>query len=154
MEVVELKYNKKLLEDLVNIETSCFLGEAWTKDMLASTFSNTGSYLALGIYDGEKVVADTVLIYSLEYGEIATVGVLPHYRGRGYATALLKALIFRAQKLGVKSITLEVNAHNFVAVGLYEKFGFKTAGIRHNYYENPIFDSADAMIMCLNLALQ
>ncbi|MDE7430041.1 MAG: GNAT family N-acetyltransferase, partial [Lachnospiraceae bacterium] len=45
---------------------------------------------------------------------------------------------------GLTAYTLEVRVSNQAAIGLYEKLGFASEGIRPNFYEKP---TEDAMIM-------
>ena len=69
-------------------------------------------------------------------------------RKKGAATALLKVLSDKAEKLGLSFITLEVRKSNERAIKLYEKAGYKTVGTRKDYYEKP---REDAVIMTLYL---
>ena len=41
-------------------------------------------------------------------------------------------------------ISLEVRTSNIKAISLYEKFGYKTEGVRKNFYDDP---REDALIM-------
>lgn len=69
---------------------------------------------------------------------IANVGVYPDFRRRGIALALMDATIERARKQGGNWITLEVEADNTGAQGLYERLGFQ----RHEtltLWEHPSF---------------
>ena len=80
-----------------------------------------------------------------EDGEIGNVAVLPEYRGKGIAGALLKtALEYGERGQGILSYTLEVRAGNAAAVHLYEKHGFRTQGRRPRFYTEPC---EDALIM-------
>ena len=47
-------------------------------------------------------------------------------------------------KEGITDFTLEVREGNKSAIGLYEKLGFESAGIRKNFYSNPV---ENALIM-------
>ena len=47
-------------------------------------------------------------------------------------------------KNGIKYITLEVRVSNIKAIGLYEKYGFKSLGTRKQYYQD---NNEDALIM-------
>ena len=47
-------------------------------------------------------------------------------------------------RAGLNAYTLEVRVSNTAAIGLYEKLGFVSEGIRPNFYEKP---AEDAMIM-------
>ena len=44
----------------------------------------------------------------------------------------------------VKYITLEVRVSNIAAIGLYEKYGFRSLGTRKGYYQD---NNEDALIM-------
>ena len=45
-------------------------------------------------------------------------------RGRGLGTALTRSALQRARELGLETIWLTVDGHNYRAIGLYKKFGF------------------------------
>lgn len=77
-------------------------------------------------------------------GELDRVCVLPEYRGQRLGEKLLAAMLEYAKDRGVGDITLEVRAGNEPAKGLYEKYGFRTEGVRKNYYTHP---TEDALIM-------
>lgn len=77
-------------------------------------------------------------------GNITNVVVAPKARRRGVATGLLTCLMEAGNRAGLKAYTLEVRASNTAAIGLYEKLGFVSEGIRPHFYEKP---TEDAMIM-------
>jgi predicted GNAT family acetyltransferase len=86
-----------------------------------------GSYL--GIHEAGQLVAMAgERLRPLGYTEISAVCTHPEYRGRGYASSLVFALI---QKITKRDETpfLHVRAENVGAVRLYEKLGFKTRRI-------------------------
>ena len=60
--------------------------------------------------------------------------------------AMMCRLIEIVRKLGATAMTLEVRPSNAAAVTLYEKLGFKSAGLRPGYYED---NGEAAMIMWL-----
>ena len=66
--------------------------------------------------------------------------VLPEYRRRGIAEALIAAQM----KNDMRFITLEVRKSNAAAIALYEKSGFENVGIRPKFYTDP---TEDAVIM-------
>lgn len=68
---------------------------------------------------------------------IANIAVFPECRRQGAATALLLRLIDKARELGGEFVSLEVRESNVGAMALYEKLGFRRAGLRKNYYEKP-----------------
>ena len=86
-----------------------------------------GSYL--GIHEAGQLVAMAgERLRPLGYTEISAVCTHPEYRGRGYASSLVFALI---QKITKRDETpfLHVRAENVGAISLYEKLGFKTRRI-------------------------
>ncbi len=75
---------------------------------------------------------------------ITTIAVDPERRGRSLGELLLVALIEEAVNRGTGYLSLEVRVSNLVAVTLYEKYGFRTRGVRPNYY---VDDGEDAFVM-------
>jgi ribosomal-protein-alanine N-acetyltransferase len=72
---------------------------------------------------------------------IATIGVLPEYRGRGIGRALLAAC--EKQLAGVPSVRLNVRTSNKAAIGLYQSCGYERVGLWPTYYQ----DGEDALVM-------
>jgi ribosomal-protein-alanine N-acetyltransferase len=74
------------------------------------------------------------------------VSVDPDRRRRGIASAMLSALIGQIGGVGGtdSQITLEVRRSNAGAIVLYERFGFRSAGVRRRYYQD---NGEDAVIM-------
>lgn len=56
---------------------------------------------------------------------ISNVGVLPSYRGRGIASALMAAAIDQARGRGGRLLTLQVRSQNETAYRLYRRLGFR-----------------------------
>ena len=72
---------------------------------------------------------------------INNLAVLPAWRGQGLASHLLAEVMAEAARLGVDSATLEVRRSNTEALRLYAKAGFVEAGVRRNYYTQPVEDA-------------
>ena len=60
-------------------------------------------------------------------GDVALIGVLPAWRGRGLGRALLAWGIGRLRDAGAADVTLSVEASNERALRLYERTGFERA---------------------------
>lgn len=75
---------------------------------------------------------------------INNVAVRDHYRRCGMGGALLDAVLKKGARLGAGTALLEVRATNYPAQALYEKYGFRVTGRRHNYYAAPL---EDALVM-------
>jgi ribosomal-protein-alanine N-acetyltransferase len=73
---------------------------------------------------------------------VMNVAVDPDRRRRGIATALLGALLDRVGDEA--QVTLEVRRSNAGALALYERFGFRSAGVRPRYYAD---NGEDAVVM-------
>lgn len=67
--------------------------------------------------------------------QITNIAVLPEYRQRGIASAMLDEMT--AECDDAEQIVLEVRESNTAAIGLYEKYGFESAGVRKNFYRSP-----------------
>jgi len=74
---------------------------------------------------------------------LMNVSVDPAQRRCGVATALMNTLLERVDDPGAQH-TLEVRPSNRAAISLYEKFGFRSAGLRRRYYHD---NGEDALIM-------
>ncbi len=83
-----------------------------------------GSYL--GIHEAGQLVAMAgERLRPLGYTEISAVCTHPEYRGRGYASSLVSALIRKTTGRG-ETPFLHVRTENVAAIRVYEKLGFRT----------------------------
>ena len=73
--------------------------------------------------------------------EIENVVVAPEFLRQGIADRLIQALIEQVEKVATSRILLEVRESNRPARRLYEKNGFREAGRRRQYYNNPPEDA-------------
>jgi ribosomal-protein-alanine N-acetyltransferase len=74
---------------------------------------------------------------------VMNVAVDDRLRRDRIATTLLSHLFERADEPG-EQYTLEVRTSNAPAIALYERFGFRSAGLRRGYYHD---NKEDAVIM-------
>lgn len=72
---------------------------------------------------------------------INNLAIRPELRGQGLGSRLLQAVIAEAARLGASHATLEVRRSNRPAIRLYARAGFSQAGVRPNYYKQPIEDA-------------
>jgi mycothiol synthase len=105
--------------------------ESWWSHITALPGSNPENWWLLrvnGATAGLCLMDDS----RAELGEahIGILGVLPDYRGRGFARILLLRAFIRARDLGREGITLGVDSQNATgAVGLYESVGMTAVQI-------------------------
>jgi ribosomal-protein-alanine N-acetyltransferase len=71
---------------------------------------------------------------------IATIGVLPEYRGQGIGAALLEAC---ENQLNLPKVRLNVRVSNHTAIRLYHRSRYYEVGIWPRYYH----DGEDALIL-------
>jgi ribosomal-protein-alanine N-acetyltransferase len=71
------------------------------------------------------------------------IAVSPDQRRRGVASGLLAELYGRAGGDRAR-YTLEVRRSNLQAINLYEREGFRAAGLRRRYYQD---NGEDALVM-------
>jgi ribosomal-protein-alanine N-acetyltransferase len=101
------------------------------------------SGICLVALNDERVVGYLVCSRYDIVWHVMNVAVDPARRREGIATALLDHLFEMADKPG-EQYTLEVRTSNDAAIALYERFGFRSAGVRPGYYHD---NKEDALIM-------
>jgi len=132
------------LDAVVALEAASFTNP-WTRDSLVWELANsdvTRVYLLRG--DAGQVAAFCTCWVIFDELHINTLAVAPEFRRRGYATALLQAVMREAETEGAVKATLEVRASNAAALALYERLGFRISARRPGYYTNP---QEDALIL-------
>ena len=72
---------------------------------------------------------------------VNNLAILPELRGRGLGLRLLMATMEATSRTGATSATLEVRRSNTAARRLYSRAGFHEAGVRRQYYTNPVEDA-------------
>ncbi len=131
------------LEASAELEAMCF-STPWSLQAFKDSLDKPDIYLFRVAYLGDELVAQAGLIMSFDEADVVNVAVKPEYRKRGIASGLLNELMRAGSARGVKDYTLEVRAGNHAAIALYENLGFKTEGIRKDFYREPV---EDALIM-------
>lgn len=124
-------FKEEHLDAVCKIEETCF-SNPWSRQSLAEEIGNKNAHFFVALIDGTVAGYMGLQIFSGE-GYVTNVAVLPEFRGRGAA----KALIAACMKNEMEFITLEVRESNLPAISLYEKTGFEKVGIRPGFYRNP-----------------
>ncbi len=138
------------LEEAAALEAECF-SMPWQYKAFEEILTSKNRVYLAAVLDspndaGKKVIGGCVLTDITGEGDITNVAVRAGYRGQHVATALLQELIRIGRLRGIHTFLLEVRRKNAAAIGLYEKLGFVSAGIRPNFYEKP---KDDAVVMRL-----
>jgi [ribosomal protein S18]-alanine N-acetyltransferase len=125
-------------DELYTIEEVCFappqrFTRRYMRDLIASSDSatwiaeNRGRMAGFAILEWTQQAAG-VIAY------IATIEVLPEWRGRGIGAELLRRLEGSANAERAVAIWLHVDAENADAIRLYERLGYRNTGRAEDYY--------------------
>ncbi len=133
--------NESHIDSVVKIENACF-SHPWTKEGIIEALNNRTKFFVFE--KNNEVMGYVGVSVILDEGYITNIAVLPEYQGLGIGKALMKKLDDLAKLENLSFISLEVRTTNQKAISLYEKFGYKTEGVRKNFYDNP---KEDALIM-------
>ena len=88
-----------------------------------------------------EIVGMAALRTAADEAELLNLAVAPEHRRDGFGRALLVAAEGYARAVGVKQIFLEVRTSNAGARAFYAVHGFSGAGLRQNYYRDPVEDA-------------
>ena len=132
------KYELRDVEVIVDIENKTLhnsLGvDFYTRDLINPLANHY-------VYEFEnKVIGFVSSYFDGEIIEILNYCIDPEYQSKGFGTKLMEEF-FKCQN--AISAILEVRSSNVKAIGLYQKFDFKTIRIRKEYYSN----GEDALFM-------
>lgn len=129
------------LNALRHLEKVCFPKDAWPLWDLVGVLTLPNVVRLRAVVEHQMIgfIAGDVRP-SERLAWIATIGVLPEYRGRGIGRALLQAC---EQRLTTPHVRLNVRISNQAAIQLYQTSGYQRAGIWPAYYQ----DGEDALIM-------
>jgi [ribosomal protein S18]-alanine N-acetyltransferase len=132
------------LPQVVAIERRAFT-TPWSLAMFVLELSKPSGVCLAADVEGELVGYLVCSRYDTVW-HVMNIAVDPDRRRRGIATALLQALLERVGRDA--PVTLEVRHSNTGAIALYERFGFRSAGVRRRYYAD---NGEDAVIMWRSL---
>src|SRR3954469_17617713 len=114
-----------------------------SRAMFASELAKPTS-ICLGAFEGQDLVGYVINSRYVDAWHVMNVAVAPEHQRRGIASALLERLFEITRDDERRGYTLEVRVSNEDAIGLYEKLGFESRGIRRGYYTD---NREDALIM-------
>lgn len=141
---IEIMSNEDLetIKDILQTE----FDEFWNYEILKQELSsNNSKYIVAKTLDniivgfaGIKIILDTA--------EIMNIVTKKSFRNMGIGKQMLEYLINMCKNSNIKTLNLEVNSTNTIAITLYKKYNFKEVGLRKKYYNN----TYDAILMSLN----
>jgi ribosomal-protein-alanine N-acetyltransferase len=116
----------------------------WSQEQIKQSFQNKNN-LVIGAFNQDELIGYCFMLVAQTEAEILNVAVDINFQRKGLGETLLKECFESLKSQKVKNLFLEVRLSNHAAKNLYSKMGFKTIGIRKNYYS----DNEDASMMQL-----
>ena len=147
MEKVQIKIEpmqRDYLDDVIRIEEQSYGPHHWSKESFFNEINNELAKYYCSFNEKGEMTGYAGCWQILEEAHITNVSVSPDFRRNHIGEALLTAIIESCYKEMIKYITLEVRVSNEPAIKLYEKYNFKSLGIRKGYYQD---NNEDALIM-------
>ena len=132
------------IDSVIAIEERAYGPHHWSKDSFMSELSNELARYFSVFNESGNLIAYCGCWQILEEAHITNIAVDTGFRQKHIGEAMLKTIIDECYKNMAKYITLEVRVGNKPAIGLYEKYGFKSLGTRKGYYQD---NNEDALIM-------
>jgi ribosomal-protein-alanine N-acetyltransferase len=129
------------LPNVLGIERRSF-PTPWSLAMFVLELSKSSGICLAAERDGRLVGYLICARYDTIW-HLMNVAVAPEWRRQGVASALLSTLYGRIGDEQAR-ITLEVRRSNDGAIDLYEREGFRVAGLRRRYYQD---NGEDALVM-------
>jgi ribosomal-protein-alanine N-acetyltransferase len=141
---VNLEFRRLELADLSAIEEieRRSYPTPWSRSMFAGELAKPSS-ICFGAFEDGRLVGYLIIARYVDAWHVMNIAVEPGLQRRGIATAMMEHL-FELTADGTRGYTLEVRVSNEAAIRLYERLGFRSRGVRRNYYTD---NREDALIM-------
>jgi ribosomal-protein-alanine N-acetyltransferase len=139
VEIRELSYAD--LPRVIAIERRAF-PTPWSLAMFVLELSKSSGVCLAALHDG-RLAGYLICSRYDSVWHVMNVAVDVEHQHKGVASALLAELYERVDDDGAR-FTLEVRRSNGVAIHLYEREGFRAAGLRRRYYQD---NGEDALVM-------
>jgi ribosomal-protein-alanine N-acetyltransferase len=131
------------LPAVISIERRSF-PTPWSLAMFVLELSKP-SGICLAATEGDELLGYLVCSRYDQVWHLMNVAVSPERRRAGVARRLISKLV--EESGGELPFTLEVRVSNHAAIAMYERLGFRSAGVRPRYYQD---NGEDALIMWLD----
>ncbi len=143
-ELMEYKEIRSLSEKFAKIHSQSFNQKnlKYSSEFILSLLKNPNiSY----IYKKNKGFC--IFSCNEKEAEIITMAILPKYQNQGIGFLILTELEGILSETSCNKVFLEVASNNLIAIHLYDKLGFKSFGIRKNYYSVSENKKVNAILM-------
>lgn len=129
------------LPALERIEQEQF-SNPWSREYFAAELANPRAHFFVAVEPLRGELVGFLLFWKLDGElELHKVAVAGSWQRQGHAARLLSHFLSTGRSWGSGRAVLEVRAANIPAIRLYEKFAFRQAGRRRDYYDKPVDDA-------------
>ena len=133
----------------VSLDKDLFPYSPWSASQYKEEFSSPTRYFVVALNEQQSIIGYAgVFAPGQAEADVLTVGVVPEYRGKGIAKALMALLTDWANAQGSTAMMLEVKTDNHEAIRLYESLGYLKLNVRKDYFGTGL----DAQVMRLELS--
>lgn len=127
------------LPALAELERAAF-SDPWTEDQLRDALGWSGA-MAIVAENTSGLTGYVLGRVVVDQAEILSLATAPPFRRRGIGRDLLAAVLAAMIERGARCAWLEVRVSNQAARAMYQAAGFVAAGLRRDYYRQPVEDA-------------
>ncbi len=127
------RMTEKDLDQVLIIEQQIF-PDPWSRKSFEYEVTQNAFGIPLLLEKAGDIIGYAIVWRVYEEFHIANFAIKPEYQGKKIGTQFLESIL--SLRGSCKFALLEVRESNGRAIGLYEKFGFKTILKRPRYYRN------------------
>lgn len=132
------KYQAQDFEALYAIDQACYQpGIAYSRRDLRNYLRFPGAH-CLVAEAGNQIAGFILTAHSGSWGYIITIDVLEAHRRRGVGAMMLREAERALSANGVRQVALETATNSASAIAFWKKHGYRTQGIRKDYYPGGI----------------
>lgn len=100
---------------------------------------------------GDHLLGYFVAMKGVDEVHLLNLAVAPAYQRQGWARVMLDALALWSSGQGAQWLWLEARHSNTRAIHIYKAHGFRSVGVRRQYYPAAAGSREDAVVMSLQL---
>jgi ribosomal-protein-alanine N-acetyltransferase len=134
---------------VISLEKSAFRNP-WSPELLRRELDHEWSTILLVEEphpEGQRLLGLAIFWIVQDEVHVLNVATAPEHRRRGVGRAVMDEVLARGRHRHCVLATLEVRRSNEAALGLYKSLGFRSVGVRPNYY---VDEKEDAIVMVLD----
>jgi ribosomal-protein-alanine N-acetyltransferase len=137
-------FRQEEIETLWRIDQQCFApGISYSRLELATYLQRPGAFSLVADGSGGQIGFIVAEAGSRATGHIITIDVLPHARGAGIGSRLLRVAEDRLRAADCRSVILETAVDNTAALSFYKRHHYTVVKTLPRYYSNGV----DALVL-------